>query len=365
MTHPVTIPLINPNEPEALLATLFVSEGLEVVEGDLLCTLETTKSTVDFPADKSGFVVGLRLGEGVTVRAGDLLCYLADSADWKPAENSKGDPTKPQGQPIPDGLRITKPALVLAVENNLDLRQLPVGDLVTIGFVRELIRKSKSGVLVLPKSDFDPVAIIIYGGGGHGKAIFDMLRFLGTYRVVGFVDDGIAAGEEIMGAPVLGGSEVLADLHREGIRLAVNAVGGIGDVSVRVKVFNLLAENGFVCPAVLHPTAFIEQSAELSAGVQIFPQAYVGSEAKVGYGSIINTGAIVSHECVLGNYVNISPGVILAGQVEIGDGALIGMGVTVNLQAKIGAGARIGNGATVKTDVPDQGIVRAGSVWPE
>jgi acetyltransferase-like isoleucine patch superfamily enzyme len=40
------------------------------------------------------------------------------------------------------------------------------------------------------------------------------------------------------------------------------------------------------------------------------------------------------------------------------------MGATINLNVKIGAGARIGNGATVKSDVPEKGIVRAGSIWP-
>jgi len=98
--------------------------------------------------------------------------------------------------------------------------------------------------------------------------------------------------------------------------------------------------------------------------VQVFPHAYVGSEARLGFGTIVNTGAIVSHDCVLEDYVNISPGAILAGEVHVGREALIGMGVTVNLQVRIGHGARIGNGATIKADVPDQGVVRAGSIWP-
>jgi acetyltransferase-like isoleucine patch superfamily enzyme len=41
------------------------------------------------------------------------------------------------------------------------------------------------------------------------------------------------------------------------------------------------------------------------------------------------------------------------------------MGVTLNLGVQVGAGARIGNGATVKADVPEKGLVRAGSIWPE
>jgi len=365
MTYPMKFPLLNPNEPDALLTTIFVEEGKEVAEGDLLCTLETTKSTVDMVAECKGFVVGLQFGESDIVHAGDLFCYLSDSPDWKPENTQGGEPTKPQGQPIPDGLRITKPALSLANQNQLDLTQIPVGELVTKGFVQKLLDKSKRPEFVLPDSEFDPTSIIIFGGGGHGKSVLDLLFSISSYHVVGFVDDGISTGEEIMGMPVLGSKEVLPGLYRKGIRLAVNAVGGIGDVSTRVKVFLMLSENGFTCPAVVHPTAMIESSAELAAGVQVFPKAYIGSETKVGFGSIINTGAIVSHECLLGNYVNISPGAILAGQVDIGYGALIGMGVTVNLQVKIGAGARIGNGATIKSDVPLNHIVRAGTIWPD
>ena len=167
-----------------------------------------------------------------------------------------------------------------------------------------------------------------------------------------------------MRLPVLGGCEALAGLYAQGVRLAVNAVGVIGNVAVRIKVFGKLAEAGFNCPAIVHPTAFVEASALLSAGVQVFPHAYIGSEARVGFGGIVNTGAIISHDCDLGEVVNISPGAILAGEVQVGARVLVGMGATINLQARIGPGARIGNGATVKSDVPENGVVRAGGVWP-
>ncbi|MGW8252120.1 MAG: acetyltransferase, partial [Anaerolineales bacterium] len=212
---------------------------------------------------------------------------------------------------------------------------------------------------------FDATAIIVYGGGGHGKSLIDLIHALGGYHIVGIVDDSIPAQQTILGVPVLGGGEVLAELHTRGVRQAANAVGGIGDLAVRVKIFERLAAAGFTCPALLHPSAYIEPSAQLSPGVQIFPHAYVGSDVKVGFGTIVNTGAIVSHDCRLGNYVNLSPGAILAGGVQVEDGVLLGMGATVNLQAHIGRGARIGNGATVKSDVPQAGIVRAGSIYPE
>ena len=368
MTIKITLPLLNPNEPEALLAALHINEGQQLAEGDLLCTLETTKSTADVHAEAAGFVVGLMAAEGQIVKAGDILCYLADTPDWEPPDQnleSQGrEPNEISEGEVPPGLRITQPALKLANAHTIDLSQFPTGPMITESMVRAAIEKKAKTQLSNLKSDFNPRTLVIYGGGGHGKACLDLVRSLGTYHVVGFVDDGIPAGEDIMGLPVLGGGDTLAELYSRGLRLVVNAVGGIGNVGIRIKVFDSLAKAGFDCPAIVHPTAFVETSAVLSTGVQVFPFAYVGSESRVGIGSIINTGAIISHDCILGEVVNISPGAILAGEVHVGDHALIGMGVTVNLQARIGSGSRIGNGATVKSDVPENGIVRAGGIWP-
>jgi acetyltransferase EpsM len=366
---PILIPLLNPNEPEALLAVLHVTEGQAIAVGDLLCTLETTKSTAELTAEASGYVVGLRSIPGQTVRAGDILCYLAATPDWTPPivpENtSRAEQDSSQPINIPEGLRITQPALALAQRHNLDLSHFPSDVFVTEKMIQELLAPPISPDLTPPTSSFDSTAIIVYGGGGHGKSLIDLLRTLGSYCIVGIVDDGISAGTTIMGLPVIGGAEVLTKLYANGIRLAVNAVGGIGNLTVRIKVFQTLAQAGFVCPALVHPTAFIEPSAALSPGVQIMPHAYVGSESHIGFGAIINTRAIVSHDCQVGDYANLSPGAILAGEVQVGAGALVGMGATINLQVKIGSRARIGNGATVKTDVPENGIVRAGAVWPE
>jgi acetyltransferase EpsM len=361
---PITIPLINPNEPEALLAALHVLEGDEMSQGDPICTLETTKATAELEAEADGFIVGLRFSEGDTVNAGDLLCYLAENPNWVPPEAEAVDVDETDRGTVPEGVRVTRPALKLSQQHNLDLGAFPPGTLITENMVREVLAQSAVAEFTAPGSAFDPTEVIIYGGGGHGKACLELLRALRTYRVVGFVDDGLSTNETIMGVPVLGGGEVLAELYARGVRLCVNAVGGIGNLGVRARVFQRIAESGIVCPVVVHPTAYVESSASLSPGVQVFPHAYIGSEARVGFGGIVNTGAIVSHDCDLGECVNISPGAILAGEVQVGAGALIGMGVTINLRVRIGARARVGNGATVKSDVPDGGVVRAGMVWP-
>ncbi|KAA3642217.1 MAG: biotin/lipoyl-binding protein [Chloroflexi bacterium] len=358
----VLIPLINPNEAEALLAGLHVQEGDEVKQGDLLCTLETTKSASELEAEQSGFVVGLAHAEGETVTAGDLFCYLADSADWVAPEPKEVKTTK-SNDGIPEGLRISQPALKLAQAQEVDLSKLPTGPMVTEGMVRGFMANTDISLRAITEGDAKQV--IVYGGGGHGKACIELLQAVGKYEIAGVVDDGMSNKDKIWAYPILGGGEDLQKLYEDGTHLAVNAVGGIGDISSRMQVFQKLAEAGFAFPTVAHPSAVVEGSAEIEAGVQVFPLAYIGSDAVIWQGSIINTGAIISHDCKIRDFSNISPGAILAGGVEIGERSLIGMGATINLNVKVGTKARIGNGATVKADVPDGGIVPAGAVWPK
>jgi sugar O-acyltransferase (sialic acid O-acetyltransferase NeuD family) len=219
-------------------------------------------------------------------------------------------------------------------------------------------------VLSMPEQPFDSTGLVIYGGGGQGKVIIDLIRTLGTHRIVGILDDGLDAGEQVLGVPVLGGVKVLPVLYDRGIRLAANTVGGIGKPQVRLQVFQTLAEAGFSCPTLVHPSAWVDSSAELEGGVQILAQSYVSSAARVGYGTLINAGVIVSHDCMIGACVNLSPGAALAGEVKVHDFAQIGMNATVNIGVTIGKGALVGNGATIKADVPPGTRVHAGAIWP-
>jgi acetyltransferase EpsM len=361
--YPISIPLLNPNEPGTLIAALHVTPGQHIRQGDSLCTLETTKSTAELTAETDGFVVGLVFEAGQTIQAGEILCYLAESPDWSPPTDIESTPNKADTPPV--GVRISQPAMLLAKQHNLDLSHLPGDVFITEKIVQNLIALTSKPEIVLPDQIFDPNAIIVYGGGGHGKALIDLLRELRTYPIAGIVDDDPVAGASIMGVSVLGGGNILELLIEKEVHLAVNAVGGIGNIQSRIKVFERLLQARFTCPNLVHPTAFVEPSARLSDGVQVMPHAYVGSDATLGFGVIVNTGAIVSHDCILGDYVNLSPGAILAGEVSVGSATLIGMGVTVNLRVKVGERSRIGNGSTIKQDVPPGGLVHAGTIWPE
>lgn len=360
----VLVPLLNPNEPELQLVALHVADGAQVAAGDLLCTLESTKSAAEVTAEQPGFVAGLRARPGDRLRAGETLCWIAEDADWRPPEPARG-PASERTEGLPAGLRITQPALSAAQEAGLDLNVLPVGPLITESVLQTYLAPPETLVAIGAEPAETAGELIVYGGGGHGKTLIDLIRALGAYAIAGVIDDGLKPGERVLDVPVLGGEADLGRIFEEGVHLAVNAVGGIGDVGSRIRVFHRLQAAGFRFPTLVHPRATVEPSAQIGPGAQVFTGAYVGSAARLGFGVIVNTHAVVSHDGELGDFVNISPGALLAGGVKVGAGALIGMGVSVNLGVTIGERARVGNSAVVVGDVPAGGMVRAGARWPE
>ena len=205
--------------------------------------------------------------------------------------------------------------------------------------------------------------ILIFGAGGHGKAVIDLARACG-YHVAALLDDSVAPGTRILGVEVWGGVEALAGWRGRGLSLAANAVGGIGHPAARQSIFQHLSDAGFTCPSLVHPRAFIEPSAKVEDGVQILALAYAGSDARLGFGTLVNAGAIVSHDVRLGRVTNLSPGAALAGGVSLGDYSQVGMNATINVNIQVGPNCIIGNGAHVKADVPAGTRVWAGSTWP-
>ncbi|MCD6576567.1 MAG: NeuD/PglB/VioB family sugar acetyltransferase [Anaerolineaceae bacterium] len=216
-----------------------------------------------------------------------------------------------------------------------------------------------------PQFDFDPTKVIIYGGGGLSKMIIETVRAMSTYQIIGVIDDNMTKGTDVIGAPVIGGADLLPQLMKDGIRLAVNSVGGIGNYKIRLDVFHTLAREGFVCPVIIHPSAYVDPSARLESGVLVLAQSYVSGNAVIGIGTLINNSVVVSHDCVLGVCTNLSPGAKIAGDVTIDDFAQLGMNATVNIGVKVGKECLVGNGATVKKDVPPGTRVYAGTIWPK
>jgi sugar O-acyltransferase (sialic acid O-acetyltransferase NeuD family) len=360
----ILVPLLNANEPEARLVGIHVKDGQAVEKGSPLFTLETTKVAAEVESPESGFI-RILAREGDILAVGDRLAVITETAEELVENVGRGDVHRRLGvgtSLAPTELRITKPARELAERLGIDLAALPSDRLVTESVIREVAGKVSLPAPALEGLDLEK-SILIYGGGGHAKSVMEMVLAMGGYQIAGIVDDGIPAGTQVLGFPVLGTGDILPALAGQGLRLAANGVGGILDIRNRVKIFELLESSGFSLPVLRHPSATVEPSAVIGAGAQVFANAYVGSSAVLHPRCMVNTSAVVSHDCEIGAYSHIAPGALLAGLVHVGKRTLVGMGVTTAIGVRIGSGVRIGNGAIILADVPDRTIIQAGRIW--
>ena len=193
--------------------------------------------------------------------------------------------------------------------------------------------------------------IFIWGSGGQGRVVLDILRESRNFDIVGFVDSNKnLKGKIIDGLEILGSKECLDNLLNQGVEGAIVAVG---DNEIRCQRANFLKEKGFQLVNAIHPRAGLASNVSIGNNVTIASGAIICAHALVENDAIINTGAIVEHENIIRKGVHIAPGVRLAGRVEIGEKTLIGIGATVIQGLKVGAGSIIGAGAVVIRDIPD------------
>ncbi len=200
---------------------------------------------------------------------------------------------------------------------------------------------------------------LVWGGGGHGKVVADLLGAAG-HQVIGFVDRDEAKLNrplELGGADVvLGEGELLAHVGAGAYPEGIDAVAlAIGDNGVRQRCLVVLGT--LPAPPLVHPRSLVSPSAVLGRGTVVLPGAVVNAGARIGAGGIINSGVIVEHDCSIADAVHVSPGAVLSGGVHVGERSWIGAGATVIQGIKVGADAIVGAGAVVIRDVPDGATV--------
>ena len=188
-------------------------------------------------------------------------------------------------------------------------------------------------------------SIVLIGGSGHAKVVIDCVRASGG-QILGILDDGIPAGTQVLGVPVLGATSEWPAFQEHPFLIAIG--------SNRVR--RMLAEKMNVrWSTIVHPRATVSPYASLGEGTVVMPHAVVNACATVGRHCIINTGAVVEHDNRLGDYVHISPNAALGGTVTVGAGTHVGIGACVRNNTNICAHCKIGAGAAVVKSITAPG----------
>lgn len=193
----------------------------------------------------------------------------------------------------------------------------------------------------------DAAPLVLLGAGGHAKVVLALARAAGR-QVVGVCDpvltrDGVARWRDI---PVLGGDDALDRIDPQAVHLA-NGVGQLPRSTARRDLYARLAARGFRFPALVHPSAWIDDSVVLADGVQVMAGAIVQPDCTLDENTVVNTRASVDHDCHVGAHVHIAPAACLCGGVRVGVGAFVGAGATVLPAISIGEEAIVAAGATL------------------
>lgn len=185
--------------------------------------------------------------------------------------------------------------------------------------------------------------LYVWGAGGHGKVVADILHSTGLKEnaVTGFIDIA-AKSNEIFGLPVRLEKDVQAD---EELRVVV----AIGVNETRARIVNKIRSE---FPAVkfvsaIHPTAIVAKSCRIGVGTVVAAGAILGPDTEVGEFAVVNSGASVDHDCVVGAFASVAPGAILGGGVRLGEMAYVGLGAHLIHGVEIGSETVIGAGSVV------------------
>jgi sugar O-acyltransferase (sialic acid O-acetyltransferase NeuD family) len=191
--------------------------------------------------------------------------------------------------------------------------------------------------------------ILVYGAGGHGKVIADILLSGSQDQLVGFIDDDKGLkGNRVLGFPVLGDAEWLRD--RGKAQDACVALG-VGDNHKRRELAQKCTAWNLEIVTLIHPRATVSSSAILGNGTVVMGGAVINAQAKIGLGVIVNTGAIVEHDVEIGDYAHISPNASLGGASGTGPLVHMGIGSILLPRVRVGAGSIVGAGAVVLRDL--------------
>ena len=189
--------------------------------------------------------------------------------------------------------------------------------------------------------------IILLGYSGHGFVVADT-AFDNQLDIIGYTEKLVSCFNPFQ-LDYLGHE---SDPEFTGWDADVDFLIGIGDNSIRERIFKFVLTKQKKVLTLIHPSSSISKFSELGFGVFINRNVVVNAFARIGNNVLLNSGCIVEHECLIGDSVHIAPGAELAGNVEIGERTFIGANSIIKQGVKIGNDVVVGAGSVVLKNIP-------------
>ena len=388
MATEVFIPKLGANMLQGKIESWYVDEGEEVDIGEPLFDLVTDKATVVVEAEARGMVRKILVPEDTTVPIITTVAIIGDEEEditpvlkeieerekrkqeeavtkaeaEKLSEKESFGESKTEfigkkgllkAEPVkaisakPGKIKASPKARKLAADNNIELSSISANGkngIITFENVEEFIRLYKGRKKIL-----------IIGAGEYSRVILEIFQLLGNVEEAGFVDDNKSLhGRSFAGVPVLGGSDSLQELKKQGFH---HFIVSVGVPKIRSLLFNRCLEAGLEPISAIHPRACVSDSAVIHPGSVVEAFSVIAVNAVVERGSFVTQNCSVSHDCVLQEFCHLAPGCHLGGSVNVGRGTLVGVGASLAPHIDIGDHVIITPGTSIDGSVAKGSVV--------
>ncbi|WP_347841427.1 NeuD/PglB/VioB family sugar acetyltransferase [uncultured Draconibacterium sp.] len=203
--------------------------------------------------------------------------------------------------------------------------------------------------------------LIILGGRGIGMIAASVANDLGTYQVLGFLNDYVPVGDKVgkfNGYKVIGSSnDVSKYLSDDDTYFFIGYVGMKNEKEIFEKITKLgIPRTKFA--TLIHPTAIIPKGfCSIGNGVLMAPLSQLSPDTTVEDNCILLPNSFLGHDSTMKRFSHITANSVIGGNVMLGYGAHVGTNATVRENVKIGDFALIGSGSVVLNDVPENAVV--------
>ncbi len=190
--------------------------------------------------------------------------------------------------------------------------------------------------------------IILIGYSGHAYVVAD-IAIENQFKIIGYTEKSRVQNNPFNLS--YAGYEKELDFFEN--KKGVGFLIGIGNNSIRERIYNLITSKNLEVTTIICNTASISHSAWIDSGTFINRNVTVNALAKIGKNVILNTACIIEHECEISDSVHIAPGAVLAGNVLVGERTFIGANSVIKQGVQIGKDVIVGAGTVVLFDIPD------------
>lgn len=203
--------------------------------------------------------------------------------------------------------------------------------------------------------------LVILGGRGIGMIAASVANDLGTYTIMGFLNDYLPIGEKVGrygGFSVIGRSDDCEKLLEDkDVCFFIGYVGMQSEKDIYKKITRLpIPLNRYA--TLIHPTAIIPKGfCHIGNGVLMAPLSQLSPDTTIEDNCILLPNSFLGHDSVMKRFSHITSNSVVGGNVTIGRGAHVGTNATIRENVNIGDFALVGSGSVVLKDVPENTIV--------